>query len=96
MTYAEVIHYMADQLQIPQTEVRKLYGVFIRTFKTYLDQEKDVYLPGLGTFHTAHRKERKGFHPVKQQKMMLPKRRVLTLHASSTIRDEFKNGRGTA
>ena len=93
MTHTEVVHYLAENLQMTQKDVRELLGECIDTFKEYLDDEKDVYIPGLGIFHSAHRDERKGFHPIKKRFMMLPHRRVVTFHASSTLKDRFRNGR---
>lgn len=96
MTHTEVIRYLSENLQMSQKDVREMLGDCVDIFKEYLDDEKDIYVPGLGTFHAVHRDKRKGFHPIKRQFMMLPHRRVVTFHASSTMRDRFKNGRSLA
>ena len=93
MTHSEVIDHLAEHLQLSKTEVRRLLEQTTDVIRRLLDQERIIHVPDLGTFQTKERDKRKGFHPQRKQHMMLPKRRVVSYHPASSLRNHVKNMR---
>ena len=93
MTHTEVVEYLAEHLEHSKAGVRRLLSHTTETIKQLLDRERILVIPRLGTFETKEREKRKGFHPLRRQFMMLPRRRVVTFHPGSSLREHVKNMR---
>lgn len=91
MTQKEVIEYLADNLNKSKAEVRRMLIQLSAAFTKVLDRDQSFRLPGLGTFQTRIRKERRFHHPQKRQLMMSPPKRVVSFKASQNLKKEFQN-----
>ena len=93
MNHSEVIDHLAEHLEYPKSEIKRLLEQTTDVIRQLLDQERIIHVPDLGTFQTKEREKRKGFHPQRRQYMMLPKRRVVSYHPASSLRNHVKNMR---
>ena len=91
MTYTEIVEHLAEHLEFPKTKIRQIIKQVTENCKQVLDNEKDITFPRLGTFQTKMRQKRKGFHPQLKQYMIIPKKRVVTFHAGTVLKDHVKN-----
>ena len=93
MTQKEATDYLAEQLNRSRSEIQRLLDQTTQVIQKVLDGERDIVLPGLGTFQTKLREKRRGFHPRRRQYMMLPPKRVVSFHAGLSLRNYVKNMR---
>jgi nucleoid DNA-binding protein len=93
MTQKEATDYLAEQLNRSRSETQRLLDQTTQVMQEVLDGERDIVLPGLGTFHTKLREKRRGFHPRRKQYMILPQKRVVSFHAGLSLRNYVKNMR---
>jgi len=91
MHYETIVKNLAEKLKQPQTEIRRLLQICFNVFNKTLDSDKAVTIPKLGTFKTEIREERKAYNPYHKKSMLLPRKRVITYHASSVIKRELKD-----
>jgi nucleoid DNA-binding protein len=90
MTNAELIKILSLRLEQSQVETKRLLKSSAEIMKDILDKDVGITIPGLGTFFTHVRNKRKSFNPYHKKLMMLPKKRIIKFHSSSTINDELK------
>jgi len=90
MTSSELIKTLSSRLELPQVEIKRLLKGSEKIMKDVLDQDVGITIPGLGTFFTHVRNKRKSFNPHHKKFMMLPQKRIISFHSSSTIKDELK------
>ena len=93
MTHSEVIEYLAEHLEQSKSEVQRLLKSTTEVIKQALDRGYVIRLPRLGTFDTKNRRNRRGYHPQRGQYMILPPKRVVTFHSSTSLREHVKNRR---
>lgn len=93
MTNAEIIKNLSEKLEHSQAELKRIMECSTRVMREMLDNDISFTIPGLGTFFTAVSKERKSFDPYHRRFILLPKKRRVRFHPSSTIKDELKNKR---
>jgi DNA-binding protein HU-beta len=91
MHYDTIVKNLAEKLKQPQTEIRRLLQICFKVFIKTLDTDKAVSIPKLGTFQTETKEERKAYSPYYKKFMHLPRKRVITYHASSVIKRELKD-----
>ena len=90
MKHSEVITALSEQLEISKQEVSNMLEHVSTVFRKLLDNDTSLTLPSLGTFQIVERGERKGYSPLRKQHLILPRKRVLTYHPSSRLKDEAK------
>jgi len=90
MTHSEIIKELSLRLNTPQVEVRRLLQISTEKIKNILDKDFSLTLPGLGTFFTSLNQRRKGFNPRINRFILLPPKRRVRFHPSSTLKDELK------
>ena len=90
MTQLKMIELLSARLEIPKAEVRRLLHSSAEMMKGVLDSDMGISLPGLGTFHTTVTPKRRGFNPRIHKFLLLPPKRKVKFHASSTLKDQFK------
>ena len=93
MNNSELIKNLAERLQKPQTELKRILETSSRVIKEVLDKDTIITIPGLGTFRTALKKKRKSFNPHHNKFMMLPPKRVLKFRVSGPLKDALKERR---
>ena len=90
MTNSELIKTLSSRLGQSQIEIARLLKSSGKIMKEVIDDDVGVSIPGLGTFKTFVRKKRKSYNPYHKKFMMLPPKRVVKFHPSSSIKNELK------
>lgn len=93
MTNSELIKDLSIRLDKPQTEIKSILKSSTKIMKNLLDKDLIISIPGLGTFKSFVKKERKSFNPQQKSFMLIPPKRVIKFNASSSIKKELKNRR---
>ena len=93
MNYNDFVKNMAKRMDLSQSEIRRLLKHNFDTIEKTLDSGSGFTIPGLGTFGTKTRDEHKAYSPFHEKFMLLPKKRVITYHPSSVMKDELKDRR---
>lgn len=92
MTKTEVLKTLSNDLNLTQAETETLYDEFVRGLTVLLSRNKGFTLPGLGSFHTETRPPHISYNPHYQQKMRIPKKKVVHYSQSKTLRDFISEG----
>ena len=90
MTNSELIKTLSSRLGQSQIETKRLLKSSIKIIKEVIDDDVSVSIPGLGTFKTFIKSKRRSFNPYHKKFMMLPLKRVVKFHPSSSIKNELK------
>jgi len=93
MNYNDFVKNMAKRMDLSQTEIKRLLKQNFDTMEKTLDSESGFTIPGLGTFGIKIRDEHKAYSPFHESFMILPKKRVVTFHPSSVLKEELKERR---
>ena len=93
MNNSEIVKDLSLRLDETQKEIKRILGVSSEIIRENLDRDKTIAIPGLGTFHAVLRNERRAYNPFMKKMMLLPKKRAVKYHPSSTIKEQFKNKR---
>jgi len=93
MNNSELIKNLSLRLGQSQAEIKRILESSMKVVKEYLDEGFIITIPGLGTFRSFLKKERKSFNPHHNRFMMLPPKRVVKFRASSSMKDELKDRR---
>ena len=72
MTYKQLIHLVAENRDIPKSMARDLVDGLFETLDEELSNGRGVTIPGLGTFKTKIREERKQYSPHHDTYIMVP------------------------
>jgi len=90
MTYKELIDRVAENRDIPKTQAREMVETIFDVLGDVLTNEKGVSIPGLGTFKTKTKEERKVYSPHHETFIMVPPKRVADFTPSSNLKDNLK------
>jgi len=90
MNYNEVVKKLAVNWDITQEEARDLLDAALYTLKDHLAQGTGFTIPGLGTFRTVTREERKRFNPYYSAYMLLPPKREVAFNPGKNIKEDLK------
>lgn len=93
MKYSEMVKQLSTQLEISQTEVKRLLKISTDEIQSILDSDKGLSIPRLGTLFASMKKERKAYNPYHQCMMLLPKKRVVKYHVALHLKERFRNKR---
>lgn len=91
MRYETLVHNLSEKLKQPHTEIRRILNIFYSIFIKTVDSDKSISIPKLGTFKSESRSERKAYSPYYKKFMLVPKKRVITYHPSTVIKNELKD-----
>ncbi len=94
MNYGDYVKNVAGRMNLPQTETKQLIKQSFETIVDALDAGENFTIPGLGTFGTKVREQHKAYSPFYEKFMLLPKKRIVTYHPSSTLKDKLNGGEG--
>lgn len=81
---------MAKHGDLTKAETRRLLDVIVQTLSDHLAKGHRFTIPGLGTFSTTTRGERKSYNPHYKQHMQLPPKRVVDFKPSKGVKEELK------
>jgi len=90
MTYKDLIERVSESRDIPKTHARELIESIFGVLGDELEDGTGVSIPGLGTFKTKTREERKVYSPHHESYMMVPPKRVVDFTPSSNLKDNLK------
>ena len=85
MNTSEVLHVLAERLNKPLADVRKLGEVTLSVFMRTLGDDHSFTIPGFGTFGSRHREQRKLYSPHHQQHVLLPEKQVVFFKPSKAL-----------
>ena len=94
MNYGDYVKNLAEKMNLPQVETKRLMKQSFETIVDALDAGESFTIPGLGTFGTRVREQHKTYSPFYEKFMLLPKKRIVTYHPSSTFKDKMNGGEG--
>jgi len=93
MTNSEIIKNLSLRLGQSQAEMKRLLKSSTNIIRDILDKDIGITMPGLGTFGSHFLQRRKSFDPYHKKFIMLPPKRTIKFHPSSSIKTELKNKR---
>lgn len=91
MNTKDVVAALAENWDMSKAESRRLLDVIVQTFCDNLAKGKSFTIPGLGTFSTHTREERKSYNPHYKQHMQLPPKRTVDFKPSKGVKEALKN-----
>lgn len=90
MTYKQLINQVAESRDIPKSQARELVDRLFETLDDELSNGRGVTIPGLGTFKTKTREERKQYSPHHDSYIMVPPKRVVDFTPSTNLKENLK------
>ena len=93
MKSSDYIKTIAERMNISQTETKQLMQQSFEVIVKSLDSGDKFTIPHLGTFGTKVKDQHRSYNPHYEKFMLLPKKRIITYDASSSIKGEFKDTR---
>lgn len=90
MTYKDLIDRVSEERDITKKEAKEFIEGIFDTLSDELAEERGVSIPGLGTFKTKTREERKVYSPHHETYILVPPKRVVDFTPSSTLKDNLK------
>ena len=91
MNYGDYVKEVAKRMDLSQAETKRLIKESTGAIVDALAGGDSFSIPNLGTFGTKVKDQHKSYNPHYEKFMLLPKKRVITYHASASIKDEFKD-----
>ncbi len=93
MDTTDLIKILAERFDETQTDIDGYLQTSTKIIRQILDKDIQISIPGLGTFYTHTRDERKSYDPYHEHYLLLPPKRVIEFNPSSTLKDEVKDKR---
>lgn len=90
MNTSDLVTKLADNWGMSKAETRRLLDTIVQTFGDKLVRETSFTIPGLGTFSTNTRSERKSYNPHYKQYMKYPPKRVVDFNASKSLKEDLR------
>jgi len=90
MTTLEIVKGLSEKFKLPQTEIKKLLTSTVNILREHLVNHDKYSIPGLGTFDSTERKERKSYNPHHKKVMLFPKKRVAVFRPSKKLQEQIK------
>lgn len=90
MTYKELTDRVAESLDITKTQAKEYIDNIFDVLGDELADGNGVSIPGLGTFTTKTKEERKVYSPHHETYIMVPPKRVVDFTPSSNLKDNLK------
>ena len=87
MTKTELVENVRQLADITKIEASLAVNAVLDTIENTLKDEKNVALPGFGTFSGKDRAERKGRNPQTGEDMIIPAGKVVRFKAGKGLKD---------
>lgn len=91
MNNSDIVHALAKNWGMSKAETRRLLNIIVDTFKDNLAKDVSFTVPGLGTFDTHTRSERRAYNPHHKKHMMLPPKRVVDFRPGKRLKENLKD-----
>lgn len=90
MNTGDVVKALADHWDLTQAESRRLLDNIVKILNDNISSGNAFTIPGLGTFRTSTREERKSYNPHYKQYMKLPPKRTVDFSPSKGLKENLK------
>ena len=92
MTKAEIVREISDQTGVEKAEVLKTVEAFMETIKDSVEDGKNVYLRGFGSFVVKKRAEKTARNISKNTTIIIPAHNIPSFKPSKSFIDKVKRG----
>jgi DNA-binding protein HU-beta len=92
MTKAEVVNAIASQTDVNKEDTLKIVEAFMETVKDTMNEGKNVYLRGFGTFEIKHRAEKTARNISKNTTVIIPAHNIPSFKPSKSFVEDVKRG----
>ena len=92
MTKAEVVNEIASRTDVNKNDALKIVETFMEVVKDSLNEGKNVYLRGFGTFQIKHRAEKTARNISKNTTVIIPAHNIPAFKPSKYFVEEVKKG----
>ena len=90
MTKTDLIDKMADGLNMPKAQVRKVVDALVEGVTQTLVRGEKVQVSGLGTFEVRKRNAREGRNPQTGAKITIPARNAVGFKPAKPLKESVK------
>lgn len=90
MTYKELIDRISESRDISKSQANDMIKSLFEALGEELEHGGGVSIPGLGTFRTKTREERKVYSPHHETYIMVPPKRVVDFTPSASLKENLK------
>lgn len=87
LTKADLANALFDRVGLNQREAKEMVEAFFREISDCLERGEEVKLAGFGVFNMRDKPERPGRNPKTGEEIPITARRVVTFHASGSLKD---------
>lgn len=87
LTKADLANALFDRVGLNQREAKEMVEAFFREISDCLERGEEVKLAGFGVFNIRDKPERPGRNPKTGEEIPITARRVVTFHASGSLKD---------
>ncbi|MCA1759008.1 MAG: integration host factor subunit beta [Bacteroidales bacterium] len=92
MTKAEIVREISNQTGVEKAEVLKTVEAFMETIKDSMEDGKNVYLRGFGSFVVKKRAEKTARNISKNTTIIIPAHNIPSFKPNKTFIDKVKRG----
>lgn len=89
MTKADFINHLATKLNASKAEAEKAFAAVFETLTDVLVNQDKIMVPGLGTFSTKIRAERKGRKPSTGEEIIIPRSVVANFKSAPQLKEKL-------
>ena len=90
MTKTDLIDTMANTLNMPKAQVKKVVDALVEGITKSLVRGEKVQVSGLGTFEIRRKKEREGRNPQTNAKIMIAARNAVGYKPAKPLKEAVK------
>ncbi|MGM0408091.1 MAG: HU family DNA-binding protein [Bacteroidota bacterium] len=92
MTKSELVSEISKNTGVEKSEVLKTVEAFMKTVKDSLEDDKNVYLRGFGSFVIKKRAEKTARNISKNTTIVIPAHKIPTFKPATTFTEKVKLG----
>lgn len=91
MTKADLAEKIREKLCIQRKDSVELVESVLEIMKSTLEAGEEVKIAGFGVFKVRKKADRKGRNPITGEKLIVPKRKVLTFKPSPVLKEHINS-----
>ena len=92
MTKSEIVSKISKQTGVEKSEVLKTVEAFMETVKNYMQEGKNVYLRGFGSFVVKERAAKTARNISKNTSIVIPAHKIPFFKPAKTFKNKVKLG----
>lgn len=90
LTKADLTEALFEKVGLNQREAKEMVEAFFTEISDCLERGEEVKLAGFGVFNMRDKPERPGRNPKTGEEIPITARRVVTFHASGSLKDDVE------